>query len=846
MSASAGGTARVLTLAVLLFVEAAPALAQRRFDVYEGRPLMEALRALQAEGVPLVFSSKIVTPDMRVDSVPRATTARAILDELLDPHDLKAVTGPGGVIQVVRASGAPPGSQRPPRDRAAGAVRGRVVDAATGVPLPAVLVQLVSARRSARTDQAGRFHLADVESRVDTLRVSTDGYALETREIGDPAGKTVALTVGLARLRVTYRERLTVMPGRSHPWEPSAGRGSSLDRRDFREMRGVLTNDPLRAVQTLPGVAATDDFRAEFSVRGSPYRHLGVVVDGVATPWLRHTAPGRGDMGSLSMFGGDLLETATLHVGAHPQRHGNILGAHLGLTLREGSRDTTRLRGALGGTNAAITAEGPVGTSGRGSWLASARQSYLDWPIRRGGEQSGTVFGFADGLAKLVYDASPTQQASVSVLGGRSAVDERDERDDRPPHALGDGTNRSVVVNVSWRSTLGAGTLLSQRAYLVDHQFLNETETGQAAGRGRHRQVSYRADLFRTLSGGVLEVGGQVQRFRTFRQSSSSLELDANRPSRSPGRLVGSSWLRSGYVHFAWAPAPQLTVSPGVRVSDSTLVPRPAVLPWILGEWSLASAWTVKAGAGVSHQFPEFEAARGESGLAPLQPERATHVDLGIERRFGESVRWQATLFAREERDVLLEWPPYPRPVRRVLIEPVGPGRQMNVLSGSTRGVELLLERRSSTGLSGWVAYSFGKARYTDATDGETFWGDFDQRHAITLSGLYRFTEKSLLAVILRSGSNFPIPGYLGARDDGLFVAERRNETRLPAYVRLDVRVSRSFTYAGRRMSVFAEILNVLNLGTANGVVRPETGEAVGFTRAMLPRLPSAGLVVEF
>ena len=685
-----------------------------------------------------------------------------------------------------------------------------------------------------------------MESAADTLRVSRDGYALETRAIGAPTGKTVTLTVGLARLHVTYRERLTVMPGRSVPWEPSAGRGLSLGRRDLREMQGVLTNDPLRAVQTLPGVAATDDFRAEFSVRGSPYRHLGVVIDGVATPWLRHTAPGRGEMGSLAMFGGDLLETATLHVGAHPQRHGNILGGHVGLTLREGSRDTTRVRGALGGTNAAITAEGPVGTSGRGSWLASVRQSYLDWPIKPGGEQSGTVFGFADGLAKLVYDVSPTQQLSVSVLGGRSAID---ERDDRPPRELGDGTNRTEVVNVGWRSTLGADMLLSQRAYVVNHRFLNETQTGLAAGRGANRQLSYRADVFRTLSGGVLEAGGQVQRLRTSRQSLSPFELDANRSSPAAGRLAGSSWLRSGYVNVAWAPAPRLTVSPGVRISDSTLVPRLAVSPWILSEWSLASAWTVKAGAGISHQFPEFEPARGESDFARLRPERATHVDLGIERRFGGSARWQATFFAREERDVLQEWNPYLRLVGGVLVDPGGRRLRMNALRGSARGVELLLERRSSTGLSGWVAYSFGKTHYTDATEGETFWGDFDQRHAITLSGIYRFTAKTLFAVNLRGGSNFPIPGYLVARDDGLFAAERRNETRLPAHVRLDVRVSRSFAYAGRRVSLFAEILNVLNrtnLGTAHGFVRPETGEAIGVTRALLPRLPSAGLVVEF
>ena len=106
-----------------------------------------------------------------------------------------------------------------------------------------------------------------------------------------------------------------------------------------------------------------------------------------------------------------------------------------------------------------------------------------------------------------------------------------------------------------------------------------------------------------------------------------------------------------------------------------------------------------------------------------------------------------------------------------------------------------------------------------------------------------------MLAADLRGGSNFPIPGYLTARNGSLFVSDRRNETRLPPYVRLDLRVSRTMTVAGRRVRLFVEVLNVLNrtnLGAVDGVIRPETGEAAGFTRALLPRRLSAGLVVEF
>ena len=71
---------------------------------FQGGLLEDALRVLQRAGLPLVFSSEIVTPSMRVVAEPRGTTPRQQLDQLLEPHGLKAKAGPGGVILIVRES----------------------------------------------------------------------------------------------------------------------------------------------------------------------------------------------------------------------------------------------------------------------------------------------------------------------------------------------------------------------------------------------------------------------------------------------------------------------------------------------------------------------------------------------------------------------------------------------------------------------------------------------------------------------------------------------------------------------------------------------------------------------
>ena len=141
-----------------------------------------------------------------------------------------------------------------------------------------------------------------------------------------------------------------------------------------------------------------------------------------------------------------------------------------------------------------------------------------------------------------------------------------------------------------------------------------------------------------------------------------------------------------------------------------------------------------------------------------------------------------------------------------------------------------------------------GRTRYTDVARHETFWGDFDQRHALNLFGVYRFASASVGATF-RTGTNFPVPGYLNDVDGRLFAASARNQVRLPLYARLDLRADRQFRYFGRRLTLFAELLNALNranVGLANGSVHPVTGEAVGFTDTLLPRRASAGVVVEF
>ena len=98
---------------------------------------------------------------------------------------------------------------------------------------------------------------------------------------------------------------------------------------DIQNLRGVLADDPLRAVQVLPGVATGDDLRSEFSVRGSNFSHMHLTVDGFSTPYLLHAVRAVEDAsssGSIAMINSDILQDVALVSGGYLQRSGNRTG----------------------------------------------------------------------------------------------------------------------------------------------------------------------------------------------------------------------------------------------------------------------------------------------------------------------------------------------------------------------------------------------------------------------------------------------------------------------------------------------------------------------------------------
>ncbi len=102
------------------------------------------------------------------------------------------------------------------------------------------------------------------------------------------------------RLALKRSEEVVVTAAPFEPSDPAAPPEQQLGGTELRNLANVLTDDPLRSVQSLPGIATSDDFVATFAARGSGFTSVGFYVDGVLMNAPFHTI--RDDMnGSFSL-----------------------------------------------------------------------------------------------------------------------------------------------------------------------------------------------------------------------------------------------------------------------------------------------------------------------------------------------------------------------------------------------------------------------------------------------------------------------------------------------------------------------------------------------------------------
>ena len=728
-----------------------------------------------------------------------------------------------------------------------GEVRGSVVDARGGETLSNVVVQLVGTSYRATTDAAGKFRIAAIPAGDYTLNISTVGYRLVKRAFRLDAGDIKEFEVVLSPDTFHQTDSVEVTAGPFETVRQDSPSTLVLGGNDAKNLASVLADDPLRAVQNLPGVTSNNDFDARFSLRGADYNRIGLYLDGVLLHSPFETLQGENAQGSISAFNGDMVDSMELHESAWPQRFEDRTAGIHDVHTRDGNRTGFSIRGTASASNAGVIAEGPLGHK-RGSWLAGGRKSYLQYIFERTFPETTFIFGFEDAQGRLTYDLTSKNNVTLYVLESFSSVD-RSNRSNLGINSLSGAGYHYTLGNATWRYTPTEKLLIATHAAWMREKFDNINPTNLPLGAGFYGEwVANTTATWLMSPSATLDAGVSVRRLRDAGSTIQYQSVATN--IRLLDRFDGIATRAGGFAQQSWSGlSGALHLSAGVRWDHHSIDNVSAVSPQASATLNISHSTRMQLGWGQYEQYPELSLLTSPLGGRWMPPLRSNHATAAIEQRIGERTRLRLEVYNRADRDLPFQ-PLYDARIiaGRVFAPPFNPPYASS-LRGYSRGVEFFVQRSSANRFTGWASYAFGRTGMRDGVTLARFPSDWDQRHTVNVYGGYRLRPTVNLSLRSSYGSGFPIPGYLTKIGTAYYLTSVRNQLRMNPYSRTDLRVNKSWTRAKWKMTLYGEVVNLTNrtnsiFDSFNGF-DSRTGQAFLSLYTAFPVLPSVGILAE-
>ncbi len=720
-------------------------------------------------------------------------------------------------------------------------LRGVVINAETDQPLAKVEVVLSAsdsseAEYTTTTSDNGTFQIADVGPGVYQLMVTAVGFGLIKRELelvaGEPEELEIYLSPGTA-----IADEITVTARTS-----AASIGLSAT--EINNLKSVLTDDSIRALQHLPSLPANDDFNTGFAMQGSGFDRVGIMFDGIPAHSFVHTIQGVQDTGSTTLLSAELVEGLELvPAGSSARWSGNSAG-FLNMRSRTGNSSRWRNLVSVSGSAFLFLSEGPLG---RGTWIASARKSYVDWIIRRIDPDTELNFGYYDLFGKVTQSLNDSHEVTISFLHGNTGLSDVTEGSGR--NSLDRGRFLSDLFHVEWDWFLRDRLTARSHAYYQRADSWNKNPKGEELWWNEEDVLGVRSvwdlQVFKdwTVSAGITAEHWSAANQQNFFRYGSNEWVATSFFDVTTNRL-------ELFVEGSVPLTQQLKLFGGWSWNRQAKVDAQYHSPFVGVEFAPAEGHNLSLWLGRSGQFPFFNQLYGIAGNPQLGPEAATGTEGKWSYRSGQGFELTGSGYYRWRKEVPWRYKGLWHLEDGEIAPPSGVPYE-NILDDRSYGADVMIGRRVPNGLSGWVAYAWSRSRWSE---GEGLWfpGNYDQRHGLSVFAHYRWTSNVELSIKWRFATGMPVPVYAQERNDKYFLAEQRNQERLPDYARFDVRLAKSIPKDRYRITLFVEVLNLTDrenvryAGHEFGSVNPKTGQIRNLTSQQFPILPTAGIMFEF
>jgi hypothetical protein len=820
-------------------------------------PLRVVLARIASQAnLSLAFDDSLPGLDVRVTVRADGASARSALADVLAHAPLRALVSPTGQIVLRRAPLEPP-----PERMLAGSVH----DVETGAPVAGARIELAGTRYVTYSRADGSFALG---------RVADGAYVLRAQRLGFEPVVIGALhvpnDVGAEGLRIDMRRAVTalsavvVTPGYYGLLQPSLASPNALSREQLETVPQV-GEDIYRAVSRLPGVSA-DDFSAKFNVRGASGDELYVSLDGLELVEPFHLE----DVGgAFSIVDIQSLGTASLTTGGFSAEYGDRLTGVFTLVTADPRTDRARTSIGVSVMNARVTSQGGY-AGGKGGWLVSVRPGYLDVALKLTSIRDSLRPRYYDLFAKTVYDLGRAGRLGVHLLRASDTFRylEQDEPNVASDYASDYGW-LTLETRLGSRVRVSSVASLSALDWRRDGDRVRDgVQTALIHDRRALDRVAVRQDWTLEASPSLMLKWGVDAKHEAASYDYFSAVRDRDQwlaDSTVSDTNVVAVAPRTDRLGLYVAPRvrllPSLTMELGVRYDRNSHLSESMVSPRLNLSWEPREGTTLRGAWGRYAQTEPLFALQAEDGVSTFSPaERAEQRVVSVEQALPFGLVARAEAYDRLTDPAR---PTYTNAGGDLLIFPELSWDRFLVdrTASRSRGVELQASRRDG-GRTDW-SLSYVLASSTDVVDGRTVPRQFDQRHTLhgdwsirPASNAWRlsvgavwhsgwpYTPTTLLAdTLVDTPTQFSVrtsrrPGEIGSR-------------RLRAYKRIDARWTRYIDTSHGRLSLFAEVYNLLGTKNQRGltrelIVRGRSVQVGGDETLQWPRLPLAGFTWEF
>lgn len=746
-------------------------------------------------------------------------------------------------------------------------IRGQVVDARTGEPLPYTTITGVARIRfMVQSNVDGYFTLTNIRT-TDTLKLNVSYLGYTPVQIYIPPSAN-SLPEDLQIVMEPSSTELREIEVKSQDAVGISSQGSAGYIRFNTALVSKLPSfgerDVLRSLQLLPGVSAAQESSAGLYVRGGTPDQTLILYDGFTVYHVDHLN------GFFSAFNAHALKDVQLYRGGFPARFGGRASAIADITSKNGNQKQLNVGGEMGLISGSAFLEGPIGkkitflVTGRRSWQSPIYSSILQKFFSNSGNQpssssSGTVqvnpdgtqsasidqtTNFAQSLfydinAKVVYRPTSKDILALSLYQGYDLMDNsfQDDASNYLPLPGEDEVNPNLLFSTKdvsrWGNTgasfkwsrqlsksLYSNALISYSSYFNNRDFfiISSQDSTQTQKEGNVEQNTIRDFAAKWDMTWSPNVRHQVEWGTFLTQQDVSYEFTQNETIELTNkRQKALTWV--GYFQDKWQIG-TWEIQPGIRVNYYSPTKKIYTEPRLSIQGTISPHLQVKGAAGVYHQFikpiiredifagnrPFWLLAEGSE----LPVIRSIHQIIGFyyaKKSFQASVE----LYAKQNTGITeysLRFSPTTNE-NLTLQETFFNGNEQS------KGIDVLLQQKIGK-WSGWMGYSLADVqREITAFSANPYPADHDVRHQWKIIQLVELKKFDFSASwFYSSGRPFTsIDGtyslkLLDGTQKTFLLPSAKNGNRFPDYHRLDVSASYHFS---SRWSVNLTVFNAYN-----------------------------------